>query len=306
MISMTGYACIEKQGEDFSVTVEIKGYNSRFLDVQVNSPSRLSRFEPKIREIIGGVCGRGKVEISLRVKELNAPLSVSVNINAAKAYADAISNLAAGLGIDEKISLSTLIGMEGVLETGKTRDDEIYWNAIEPALHEAALVFQAGRVREGKHTEGDILNSVSRIESALQTVEARVCELEDSIKENIKNRFNELIAGGAYGGTHGGGTDDGAAFGVIDENRILAETAVLLMKYTVAEEVSRLSSHLAEFRSEAAGNERPGKKLDFLSQEINREINTIGSKSTIIEVSRAVVEMKEALENIREQLRNVE
>jgi uncharacterized protein (TIGR00255 family) len=78
------------------------------------------------------------------------------------------------------------------------------------------------------------------------------------------------------------------------------------MKYTVAEEVSRLSSHLAEFRSEVAGNERPGRKLDFLSQEINREINTIGSKSTIIEVSRAVVNMKEALENIREQLRNVE
>ena len=92
----------------------------------------------------------------------------------------------------------------------------------------------------------------------------------------------------------------------IDENRILAETAVLLVKYTIAEELSRLSSHLAEFRSETAKNPRPGKKLDFLCQEINREINTIGAKSAILKVSRAVVEMKEALENVREQLRNVE
>ena len=99
----------------------------------------------------------------------------------------------------------------------------------------------------------------------------------------------------------------GAGLGkTIDENRILAETAVLLMKYTINEELSRLSSHLDEFRAEVGRNPSPGKKLDFLCQEINREINTIGSKTPILEVSHAVVEMKEALENIREQLRNVE
>ena len=288
MISMTGFAGVEKAGNDFSVTVDIKGYNSRFLDLQINTPSWLSRLEPKIREIVSGVCGRGKVEVTLRVKELNVPLNVSININAAKAYTDAISGLAAELGIGEKISLSTLIGMEGVLEIEKTRNDEKYWGVIEPVLREAAGVFQAERIREGKHTEDDILNSLSRIESALQIVTVHVSKMEDTIKENIRVRFRELTENS------------------VDENRVLAETAVLLMKYTVAEEVSRLSSHLAEFRSETAGNKRPGKKLDFLSQEINREINTIGSKSAIIEVSRAVVEMKEALENIREQLRNVE
>jgi uncharacterized protein (TIGR00255 family) len=291
---MTGFACVEKTGKDFSVTVEIRGYNNRYLEVQVNTPPWLSRFEPKVREIIGGVCGRGKVEISLRVRELNASVNISVNNNAAKAYTDAIAGLASGLGIGEKLSLTTLLGMEGVLEVEKIRDDEKYWGVIEPALREAASIFQAERVREGKHTEEDILNSLSRIESALHIVEARVSELEDTIKENIKTRFRELIG------------DCGLAGGIIDENRILTETAMLLMKYTVAEEVSRLSSHLAEFRSEKEKNERPGKKLDFLSQEINREINTIGSKSIIIEVSRTVVEMKEALENIREQLRNVE
>jgi len=244
--------------------------------------------EQRARTIISGLCGRGKVEVSIRVRETNAPLNVSVNVNAANAYMQAISGLASGLGLEEKLSLSMLIGMEGVLEIEKNRDDERYWALIEPVLTEAAGVFQAERIREGKHTEEDILNSISLIESALQTVEAHLPALESSIKENIKTRFKEISGG------------------EIDEHRILAETAILLMKYTVSEEISRLSSHLAEFRAETAKNDRPGKKLDFLCQEINREINTIGSKSAIIEVTNEVVRMKETLENIREQLRNIE
>ena len=288
MISMTGFAFIEKTTEDFSVAVEIKGYNSRFLELQIHAPPWLSNLEPKIRAIISGVCGRGKVDVFLRVKELNAPLNVNINTEAAEAYFNEIIYLANYLGIKEKPGLSTIIGMEGVLEAEKIRDDTKYWSVIEPVLREAVVIFQAERAREGKHTEEDILNSLSRIESALQTVKSRVSDLENSIKENIRARFKEIIET------------------AVDENRILAETALILMKYTISEEISRLSSHLAEFRSETARNDKPGKKLDFLSQEINREINTIGSKSIIIEVSRAVVEMKEALENIREQLRNAE
>ena len=288
MTSMTGFAYREWANDNISISVEIKGYNNRFLEIFVNTPSWLPQLEQRARTIISGLCGRGKVEVAIRVRETNAPLSVSVNVNAANAYMQAISGLASNLGLDEKLNLSTLIGMEGVLEIEKNRDDERYWALIEPVLTEAANVFQAERIREGKHTEEDILNSISRIESTLQTVEAHLPALESSIKENIKTRFKEI------------------SDSEIDEHRILAETAILLMKYTVSEEISRLSSHLAEFRAETAKNDRPGKKLDFLCQEINREINTIGSKSVILEVSRAVVEMKEALENVREQLRNVE
>ena len=289
MISMTGFAYREWSSADISLAIEIKGYNNRFLELQVNLPPWLACMEPKVRSLMGSVCGRGKVEVWIRVKEINAPLDVTVNTHAARAYKEALSALAADLGIDPQLSVSTLIGMEGVLEVEKKRDEGRYWDVIEPVLKEAAGVFQEERVREGKHTEEDILNTIGKIESALQTVAGHIPALENSIKENIKIRFKELVGDG-----------------VIDDNRILAETAVLLMKYTISEEISRLSSHLAEFRAEAAKNERPGKKLDFLCQEINREINTIGSKSAILEVSRAVVDMKESLENIREQLRNVE
>ena len=288
MNSMTGFAWRERADGEISVSVEIKGYNNRFLEISVGLPPWLSCLEPKIRGIVSDRCGRGRVEVSVRVKEPNARVNVTVNAAAAKAYMEAVSSLGDILGIDEKISLSTLIGMEGVLETEKNLDTERYWNAIEPVLREAVAAFVADRAREGKHTEEDILNSVGRIEFALQTVTSHVPTLEATIQENIRARFKELTGGS------------------IDENRILAETAVLLIKYTVSEEISRLSSHLCEFRAEATRNDRPGKKLDFLCQEINREVNTIGSKSTIAEVSRAVVEMKEALENVREQLRNIE
>jgi uncharacterized protein (TIGR00255 family) len=291
MTSMTGFAYKEWSNENISVSVEIKGYNNRFLEIYVNTPPWLPLMEQRVRGILNGVCGRGKVEVSVRVRETNAPLTVSVNVNAANAYLRAISGLASNLDpgmIDEKLSITALISMEGVLEIEKNRDDERYWPLVEPVIREAAGVFQTERIREGKHTEEDILNSIDRIESSLKTVTVNLPALESSIKENIKARFKEL-------------SEDG-----IDENHVMAETAVLLMKYTVSEEVSRLSSHLAEFKAETAKNDRPGKKLDFLCQEINREINTIGSKSVILEVSKAVVEMKEALENVREQLRNVE
>jgi len=285
---MTGYAWRERAGGETAVSVEIKGCNSRYLEVSVSAPPWLSCLESRVREAVSGACGRGRVDVSIRVRESGAPLSVRVNAAAAAAYKKAFSELAAALGIADNVSMSTLVGMEGVLEAEKDRDAERCWSALEPALREAVEAFAAERAREGRHTEADILASIGRVEAALGVVEAHVPALEGAIRENISVRFRELSGGS------------------IDENRVLAETAVLLMKHTVSEEISRLHSHLREFRAEAARNGRPGKKLDFLYQEINREINTIGSKSTIAEASRAVVEMKEALENAREQLRNVE
>jgi uncharacterized protein (TIGR00255 family) len=196
--------------------------------------------------------------------------------------------LAESLKTGEKPGLSLILGMEGVLTIEKNRDDDRYWKQIEPVLKNAAEDFETERLREGRHTEADIFSHIGLIEAALETVAAHAPALEASIRENLRSRFAELLGN------------------QIDENRVLAETAVLLVKYSISEEISRLSSHLAEFRAETKRNPGPGKKLDFLCQEINREINTIGSKTTVLEVSRAVVNMKDALENVREQLRNVE
>ena len=288
MKSMTGYAYCENSVNDTTVSVEIKGYNSRFLDLSIFLPSWLSGLEPGIRTFLASRFSRGKVDTSIKIKERNEDLSVSVNTVAARSYYKAVQELARDLGISENPNLALILGLEGVLEIETKRDIEKYWPIIEPILVSAVEQFEAERNREGKHTQEDILSHIKVLEESVYIIAERAPELEALIKENLWARFKEVLGDS------------------IDENRILAETAVLLMKYTISEELSRLSSHLKEFRVETERNPIPGKKLDFLCQEINREINTIGSKTPILEVSRAVVNMKSALENVREQLRNVE
>ena len=288
MKSMTGYGCGDFQDDQISLSVEIKGYNNRFLDISVYLPSFLSSMENRIREYLAGRFSRGKIDVNLRLREQNATFAVHINRGAVKAYGEAFAALAGELGLDEKPSLSLLLSLEGILDTEKTMDDGRYWPLVEKALTEAADQFEAGRIREGKHTEADILSHLSKIETLANGIAVHVPQMEAEFQENLRSRFRELLGD------------------QIDENRILAETAVLLVKNTISEELSRLKAHLAEFRTEVDRNPGPGKKLDFLCQEINREINTIGSKTPNLDTSRAVVDMKDALENIREQLRNVE
>jgi uncharacterized protein (TIGR00255 family) len=288
MRSMTAYAFRERRGEGFSLSLELKGYNSRFLEIFLYLPPALSAFEGELRDYLGSRFSRGKVELSARLREEGGGLAVSLNRGALRAYAGAFREAAEFLGSGEKPSPSWLLGMEGVLELERDREGEPFGEALRALLREAADQFEGERLREGKHTGENILSELSLLEAALGTVSALAPELERAIQENLRARFAALLGDR------------------IDEDRVLAETAALLIKYSVAEELSRLSAHLAEFRAEMERNPAPGKKLDFLSQEINREINTIGSKSPRLEVSRAVVEMKNALENIREQLRNVE
>ena len=288
MKSMTCFAYKENLSEYQVVSVEIKGYNNRYLEITIHLPSWLSSLESRIRKYLSSRFCRGKLEVNIRVKDHNASISVDVNESAALIYQSALMKLARRLKIKEDPGIGLIIGLEGVLEVEIRREEEKYWKLLEPVLAAASDQAEEERIREGKHTEEDILLNIAVIEDSVKIISGYVPQLEETIKENIRCRFKELIGD------------------KIDETRVLSETALLLMKYTISEELSRLSSHLAEFRQEINRNPSPGKKLDFLSQEINREINTIGSKTPVLEVSRKVVEMKNALENIREQLRNVE
>lgn len=288
MKSMTGYAYREASTENYNLSVEIKGYNNRYLEVYINQPPFFSALEGRIREAISSRCKRGKIEASIRLREINTDVKVSVDTLAAKAYHEALNTLSRDLALKEPVTLSHIMGMEAVVQIEKVRDTEAYWPVLQTVLSDALEAFDAERVREGAAAEKDIMSHLESISASVSLVAGYAPELEKSIQDNLRKRFEELLGN------------------QVDENRILSETAVLLMKYTISEEISRLGAHLDEFRAESKRNAAPGKKLDFLCQEINREINTIGSKSPILEVSRAVVSMKDALENIREQLRNVE
>lgn len=287
MRSMTGYGWAEENAGDLFVSAEIKGYNNRFLDIALSLPPFLSALEVPVREFLSARCRRGRLEVSLRYRENNAPFIVHVNREAAAAYREAAAETGRLLGSGEALALSTLLSLEGVLETERRASPQKALERIMPLLEKAFAGFDGDRLREGEHTRRDIMTHVEALERSREIVASHSGELEALLRENVRSRFAELLGSG------------------VDENRVYAETASLLVKYTIAEELSRLEAHLSAFHA-GAEEESPGKKLDFLCQEMNREINTIGSKSAMLEISREVVNMKDALENIREQLRNVE
>ena len=289
MRSMTGYAYKEIADENVNLSVEIKSWNSRFLDLSINMPSFLGRLEQRIREAASGAILRGKVELNIRLREKNAPVTIDVDENAARAYREAIQKVqdACGLGLD-KIPLQLIVNQDGVLNIQKDTDPERFWAMIEPVFKDALRDFTADRDREGANLKKDLLEKLSKIEESEKLFKDWIPQMENLFREGLLKRFHEVLG------------DE------VDEQRVMTETAALLVKYTINEEVVRLQSHIDALKSEMENNPAPGRKIDFICQEMNREINTIGSKNQFIEVGQAVINAKDALENIREQAKNVE
>lgn len=288
MKSMTGYAYEEIDNEEFSLSIEIKSYNARFLDLSINMPSFLSRLEMMIREVITNKINRGKVDVYIKIKENNSKMSVYTDINAALIYASEIEKVAKALGRFEPVPLELIIEQEGVLNVQRDFDIDYYWKHILPLLNHAINQFTEDREREGKNLCADILEMIKKIENCVLVFTEWQPKMESIFKTNILKRFEEVLGD------------------KIDEQRIMQEIASLLVKYTINEEIVRLKSHISAFKNEIETNSTPGRKLDFICQEINREINTICSKNQITEVGAAAITAKDALENIREQIRNIE
>jgi|YNPNPStandDraft_1061719.scaffolds.fasta_scaffold55609_2 uncharacterized protein (TIGR00255 family) len=288
MRSMTGYGYVEGGSAALHFTVELKSYNNRFLDIYVNLPLTISPLEPRVREFLQERIQRGKVEVYIKMKEMQEEVTVTVDEGVVRGYLQALRTLASYADAPEEIRLSHLLRLEGILQVEKNRDIEEYWKELYPLLAETFAVFDASRKREGEALGEDIENLLGKIESGVLEIEGMIPEIKRFYTETIRLRMEELLADR------------------VDETRILSEVAVLLVKYSVNEELVRLKTHIDAFRKILREEGGIGKKLDFLCQEMNREINTIGSKNVLAEVTRSVVDMKDALENIREQIRNIE
>jgi len=288
MKSMTGFGFSEIQDEKCHISLDLKSYNNRYLDIITNIPSILNPLEPSIREWLSSRIGRGRVEVHIRYRELEEDVKVILDENVVKEYTSVLNQIASLSGMEEKPGLSHLLGMEGIIKTDKKRDLSTIWNKLEPMLEKAFEDYEANRIREGRHTEKDISDQIGVLKENLAFVESRAPEVDRQIRETLSGKFREITG------------DE------IEETRLLAETAMYLVKYDINEEIIRMRSHLARFTEIMEEESVAGKKLDFLCQEINREINTIGSKSPVVEVHQSVVLMKDALEKVREQLRNVE
>lgn len=293
MNSMTGYAYKEDLVGTAQISVEIKSVNNRFLDLSVSLPSFLNPIEQKIRKAVAEKIARGKVDLAIRVRENQSNSKVTADLGAAKAYYDAIKSVADSLGAENfsgggAIPLSLVTGQEGVLSLSRDIDADEYWNKIQPTFDAAMEAFLADRAREGKNLKADLLKKLDVLDQCAAFFAQWQPQMEGKFKEQILSRFEELLGD------------------KVDQNRVMAEVASLMVKYTINEEIVRLQSHLKAMRKEMEENPAPGKRLDFICQEANREINTIGSKNQFIEVGQKVVDAKDALENIREQAKNVE
>ena len=288
MTSMTGYAYTEVSTEKAVVSVEIKSVNSRFLDLSINLPPFLNGAESFFRTLITEKIMRGKVDVYIRVKELQSSNVVSPDISAAVTYMDAIKEISRACGLDDdKIPLSLIVSQPGVLNVVSNYDSDFYKDLVTPVLKESLEKHQADCLREGANLAEDLLLKLSRLDECAESFASWQPAMENHFKELITAKFNELLGENA------------------DQNRIMTETAAMLVKYTINEEIVRLKSHLKAMRKEMQENPYPGKKMDFLCQEINREINTIGSKNQSAEVGAVVITAKDCIENIREQAKNV-
>ena len=290
MTSMTGYAYEEKNYENAVISVEIKSVNSRFLDLTVNLPPYLNPLESYFRNKITEKVARGKVDVYIRVKELESNPDITVDEGAVKAYSDAVEKVikASGFGTDSEAALNFILSQPGVIVSNRSYDMDKYKALIEPIFDSVLEKFNADRAREGENMKRDLQEKLEKLSKCAQFFTEWQPKMEEMFKEQITTKFRELL-------------EDKA-----DENRIMTETAAMLVKYTINEEIVRLKSHIEAMRSELANNPTPGKKLDFICQEMNREINTIGSKNQFAEVGAMVITAKDSLENIREQSKNVE
>lgn len=286
--SMTGYAGREYSSERHSLSVEIKGYNNRYLDPQISLPSTLGRLEQELRDELKKHISRGRVEVYIRLQSDSEQTRVKIDDSQAEALVAAMKRLKRQHGLKHNPSISDLMAFEGIIKLEKQRSGEEVLPIIRSTFSQALNDFNASRQREGETTARDIMEQLERFRGSFQIIRQQESRIEAHINTQLRSRFQEVLGD------------------QVEEDRILSELAALLVKHSINEEISRLLAHIQQFNDEFAQGGAVGKRLDFLCQEMNRETNTIGSKNLLKEISAAVIDMKDALENIREQLRNIE
>lgn len=291
MKSMTGYGKGEAANENRKVTIEIKAVNNRFLDINTRFPKSLSYVEDCVKKQIQEVVKRGTLDVYYTYEVTGeTDKVVSADIPLAGQYLTAMRGVRDSFDLADDITAMAIARMPDVLTVAaaeENRDEikELFSNAATAAV--AAL--DKMRVVEGASAKADLSRLVGNISELLRKAVVRAPVVVIDYKEKLTKRISELLDSPA-----------------VDEARIATEVAVFADKCDINEEISRLTSHIGQFNAALVSDEPQGRRLDFLSQEMNREINTMGSKANDLELSGLVIEMKNELEKIKEQIRNVE
>ncbi|MBM7581890.1 uncharacterized protein (TIGR00255 family) [Caldicoprobacter guelmensis] len=289
--SMTGFGRgkVEDQGREMSI--EIKTLNHRFLDVYVKLPRTLSFLEEDIRGMVQQHLSRGRVEVNVSYSSYRSDaVDVQVNQPLVDAYLSCFNKLARERNLPNDISVSSLLHIPEAFVINEVEEDQETLREMAKTLMEQVLCqVKDMRRKEGENLKKDLLVRISRIESMVKCIEQRAPQVVDEYRDKLKNRLKELLQGSE-----------------LDENRFNMEVVYFAERCSITEEIVRLFSHLEQFRNAFEASEPVGRRLDFLIQEMYREVNTIGSKANDLIIVNFVVDIKSEIEKIREQVQNIE
>jgi len=290
--SMTGFASTAATAGNIAVTVEMRTYNSRNLDLSLRVSPGDPGIEERIRVLLSGRLVRGRVEVKIQVETTaDDAARVEVDMTRARALMAVLKRLQADLGLDGPPSLELLMACGGILKNAAPETDaERVWPTLEACLTQALGELDAMRGREGRYLAQDLDARLDRIEGALKEIAGNSAGLTAIFQGRLRERIATLTQGLVE----------------IDHARLAQEAAFLAERSDISEELVRAESHIRQFRGIMAAAEAGGRKLNFLLQELNREFNTMGSKIGSADVAHAVVDVKSELEKIREQVQNVE
>jgi len=289
---MTGYGKGEASSSGFRIKVELKSVNNRYLDITVKLPRYLIYLEESIKKLIKEKLGRGKVDVFINLDfESISSLEVKVDIPLAMNFKNALSDLKDQLQIEDSIRLSNILSIPDVIRTEKRDLDEAsVWETLRSAIDSALSQIVVMRESEGQQLKHDMLEKLGKIEEITSEVKIRSPLVVEEYRRKLNERIAALLEEPA----------------IIDQDRLAMEVAIYADKSSIDEELTRMNSHIAQFRSIIEEDGAVGRKLDFLIQEFNREVNTIGSKSSDSIIVNKVVDLKSEIEKIREQVQNIE
>lgn len=289
--SMTGFGRGEVSTDNLKVVIELKSVNHRYCEIYLRMPRSMNVLEDRIRRVVQSRVSRGRVDafINVELRGENKPL-VKVDGELARDYARAAEEIKSRLQLEGELTVSDLLHLSGVVSLEEPENDvEQWWPVIEGSLEKALDGLLDMRRREGLRLHSDIKARSGLITSMVKGIEARAPVVVEEYRERLSQRVRELLE-----------------TGMPDPARLDAEVVLYAERSAITEEVVRLYSHLSQLEGCLENKEPVGRKLDFLIQEMNREVNTIASKSADLEINRTVVEIKSELEKIREQVQNIE
>ncbi|WP_250673321.1 YicC/YloC family endoribonuclease [Paraclostridium ghonii] len=291
-ISMTGFGRGEYKDDNYHFTVECRTINHKYVDINIRLPRKISFLEDKIRNVVKDYIKRGRVDLYIKLDLIGSEdVNLKFDEKLASEYVNILNNIKNTFNLKDDISVMNIAKFPDIIKSEeKEEDEDLLWSMLKKALADCLIKLKDMRVEEGSKLASDIDMRCDLLKDYIEQIENYSYNVVNEYKDKLNNRITEILENPS----------------LVDENRLAQEVAIYADKCSITEEIVRFKSHIIQLKKAIYKDESIGRKIDFLIQEMNRETNTIGSKSSDLNITNLVVEVKSELEKIREQIQNIE